>query len=90
MKSFFFFGIFCLITCAGDNGFEPLQTAPEAVVLPLDESPIFFQRAVLYHAGHERARPFYVTSHGFSKVRNFVPWLRIEIEDMPFVPNLFR
>lgn len=26
--------------CAGDNGFEPLLVAPEATVLPLDESPI--------------------------------------------------
>ena len=25
---------------AGDNGFEPLLVAPEATVLPLDESPI--------------------------------------------------
>ena len=25
---------------AGDNGFEPLLIAPEAIVLPLDESPM--------------------------------------------------
>jgi hypothetical protein len=35
---------------AGGKGFEPLQTDPESVVLPLDEPPPY-QRAVFYHAG---------------------------------------
>jgi hypothetical protein len=42
---------------AGDNGFEPLLIAPEAIVLPLDESPIN-QRAVFYHAHGDEARLF--------------------------------
>ena len=41
---------FMPVFVAGDNGFEPLLTVPETAVLPLDESPILFQRAVLYHA----------------------------------------
>lgn len=32
---------------AGDNGFEPLLVAPEATVLPLDESPIYPARRIL-------------------------------------------
>jgi hypothetical protein len=42
---------------AGDNGFEPLLIAPEAIVLPLDESPIN-QRAIFYHAHWDEASLF--------------------------------
>ena len=49
---------------AGDNGFEPLLIAPEAIVLPLDESPMFFQRAVFYHAHWDEARLFTRSASG--------------------------
>jgi hypothetical protein len=42
---------------AGDNGFEPLLIAPEAIVLPLDESPLN-QRAIFYHAHRDEASLF--------------------------------
>jgi hypothetical protein len=32
---------------AGEPGFEPRYYPPEGYVLPLDDSPILFQRAVL-------------------------------------------
>jgi hypothetical protein len=41
---------------AGGKGFEPLSADPESVVLPLDEPPINFQRAVFYHAGRGSSR----------------------------------
>ncbi len=43
---------------AGDNGFEPLLIAPEAIVLPLDESPRDW-RAVFYHAVYAEARDLF-------------------------------
>ncbi len=78
--------------CAGGNGFEPLLADPESAVLPLDEPPIDFQRAVLYHAGCLWARPICCAQRGGyylrypSRSKAPAPWLE-EIQRRSNPPN---